>query len=391
MKKTESKDKAKKLPTGVYMRKDEAHQNKPYYARFQSKQTGKRLTSPYFATADEAAIWRDRAKAKEVLEIEQDAPARMKVDRLAERWLASKPRRKETYNVYETRYRLDIKPVIGHKLIKSVTPQDCREIMRRIENKSSSAITQTNTVLTGMFALAVEDKLLKESPVKASLGEYSAQKAKEEAISREPKHALTKDEQTKFRQQLCSRDCSNRDAFLVALNAGLRAGEICGLHWEDVDFERRLIRVRYNYQYAAKEGWYDSGLKTPRARRDVPMSDECYEILQQHKRRESADDKLFKGLVFLTHSGRPVERSTYNKSLKSICKQAGITRISMHDLRRTFATNCAAAGVAPEVLMAWMGHESINITYKYYVCVADDRNASDIAKLNGYMKLHKTA
>ncbi len=78
-------------------------------------------------------------------------------------------------------------------------------------------------------------------------------------------------------------------------------------------------------------------------------------------------------LVFLNwRTGLPTKNSSYDTHLYKICDGAGIKHISMHDLRHTYATRAAEAGVPPKVLQALLGHASITMTMDRYVHATKD-------------------
>lgn len=75
--------------------------------------------------------------------------------------------------------------------------------------------------------------------------------------------------------------------------------------------------------------------------------------------------------------------SSLRQCLAEACLRARIPHLTVHDLRRTFGTRCALAGMAPRVLMELMGHSSMEVTMKYYAHV----NAGDAAAALGRVDL----
>jgi integrase len=65
------------------------------------------------------------------------------------------------------------------------------------------------------------------------------------------------------------------------------------------------------------------------------------------------------------HTGHPLDRSQVSKRFKRTLKRAGVREVRFHDLRHTFGTRCAAAGVPLRALQAWMGHADIKTTMVY--------------------------
>jgi integrase len=151
----------------------------------------------------------------------------------------------------------------------------------------------------------------------------------------------------------------DRALYLTAAMTGLRQGELLGLRWRDVDWAAQKIRVVRPYVRGK--------FRTPKSRtssRAVPMADRVgqqLELLFQASAYQAEDDLVFGH----PHTGHPLERSQVSKRFKRTLKRAGVREVRFHDLRHTFGTRCAAAGVPLRTLQAWMGHADIKTTMVY--------------------------
>jgi integrase len=142
----------------------------------------------------------------------------------------------------------------------------------------------------------------------------------------------------------------DRPLFLVAALTGLRKGELIALRWCDVDFAARRLRVRRNYTRGA--------FGTPKSRRSaraVPLAGEAATALEQLREHSawSADDDL----VFAhPATGEVLSKSNISRRMRVALGAAGLDeRHRFHDLRHTFGTRAAAAGVPMRTLQEWMG------------------------------------
>jgi integrase len=134
----------------------------------------------------------------------------------------------------------------------------------------------------------------------------------------------------------------DRALFLVAAMTGLRLGELRALRWRDVDWAAQRIRVRRNYV----RGAYGTP-KSRRSSRSVPLADEpacALDRLYRASRFQGDDD-----LVFCEpDTGEPLRDRALARRYRRVLKAAGLdTTHRFHDLRHTFGTAMAAAGVAP--------------------------------------------
>jgi integrase len=138
-----------------------------------------------------------------------------------------------------------------------------------------------------------------------------------------------------------------RALLTLAALAGLRASEIRGLRWCDVDFDRKLIMVR---QRADQQGTIGSP-KSASSRRNIPMSPGLIAALKEWRIASGARD----GLVFPGRDGRPLCHNT----LRAMAGR-------MHRLRHWYASWLISEGFNAKQVQVFMGHSSIAQTYNVY-------------------------
>jgi integrase len=150
--------------------------------------------------------------------------------------------------------------------------------------------------------------------------------------------------------------------------AGLRQGEILALRHGDVDLARRIVRVRRSLQRSHRLLTLEQRLgppKSPAAMRDVPIRAQLLSVLDEHLAkhwRPSTFDLAFVGRG--AHPLDPVnfQRRVYQPALAA----ADLRPISFHDLRVTFITHCAEAGVPIATIARWVGHTQTKTTELYW-------------------------
>jgi integrase len=152
--------------------------------------------------------------------------------------------------------------------------------------------------------------------------------------------------------------------YAVAAFSGLRAGELAGLRWPDVDLERRTIHVRRSY---------DGKTKTRSSRRFVPIVDALLPILTAWKRRCPRSELH---LAFPNRAGRTRGKHdrVFRETLHKVLDAAGFERprsgrrshvICFHSLRHSFACNWRLNGGSLEALVRVLGHTSQRMTEHY--------------------------
>ena len=150
-----------------------------------------------------------------------------------------------------------------------------------------------------------------------------------------------------------------RVLYLTAAMTGMRQGELLALRWLDVDWIAYRVRVRRNFV----RGKFGTP-KSKRSSRSIPLADDVareLELLFQTSSYQADEDLVFAH----PHTGRPIDRSLLLKWFKAALTRAGVREIRFHDLRHTFGTRMAAAGVPMRTLQEWMGHRDFKTTLIY--------------------------
>lgn len=165
--------------------------------------------------------------------------------------------------------------------------------------------------------------------------------------------------------------------YYVALDTGMRQGELFALRWEDVDLDARTIRVSRSVNTATgKVGT----TKSRAGRRQIVMGAPAVDVLRAHRDKQQAAG--YSGvLVFPSPRGQQLSPSNVRiNSFLEIQKVAKIDPpIRFHDLRHTAATLMLGAGVHPKIVSERLGHATIAITMDTYQHVSPtmQRQAAD--------------
>lgn len=185
-------------------------------------------------------------------------------------------------------------------------------------------------------------------------------------------------------EQLCRYLLKNTDnssiGVLISLYTGLRIGEVCGLKWSNIDFEKSILTVRRTVQ-RIRTGIHGTKLivDTPKSRssqRAIPIPAFLMDILRIFRNNEK--------FYILSGSQKITEPRTLQRKFKSILKKAELLSINYHSLRHMFATNCIQLGFDVKTLSEILGHASVETTLNRYVHSSMERKTQ-------YMNLLKIA
>ena len=151
---------------------------------------------------------------------------------------------------------------------------------------------------------------------------------------------------------------------LLALLYGMRIGEICGLCWEDIDWEKKRLHVRHN----AKRVHDESGrcrmicsdkLKTQSSFRSFPLHPEVEQLLRQRQPRRLA------GPILTARYGLPLHPECLRRQFRLFLKEHDLRHIRFHDLRHTCATLLLHEGCSLREIQSYLGHASYLTTTRY--------------------------
>ena len=172
--------------------------------------------------------------------------------------------------------------------------------------------------------------------------------------------------------------------FFLAAYTGMRKGEILGLTWDDIDFNKRIISVNKTL-FKLADGYSLGTPKSQSAIRDIYFDEEIEKVLKRQKVRQK-EEKLKNGrvyqennLVFAQEDGGFVYPSSVNILFTRFINRSGLPRIRFHDLRHTHATILLQMGVNPKVVSERLGHSSVQITLDVYSHVTKEIK-QDISK-----------
>lgn len=165
------------------------------------------------------------------------------------------------------------------------------------------------------------------------------------------------------------------DFFYTEILTGMRAGEICGVRWEDFDEDDRTLRVVRSVDFVHKE-LVIGETKTEDCKRTIYLPDSLWRLLSERKKK-SFSEWIFPNLL---KPELPLDPSKAYRQLKAILKKGNLPDIRFHDLRHTFTSHAANSGIAPKTLSEIVGHSKASFTLDHYAHVTSDmqKNAANI-------------
>ena len=238
------------------------------------------------------------------------------------------------------------------KYLYEVTPKRIEDYkLKRMKEVSPATVNRELACLKHMFNKGIEWDMAESNPVK-KVKLFKENNVRVRFLEREEIKKLLAN---------CSEPL--RSIVAVALNTGMRRGEIFNLRWRDLDLKRGIIHLEQT-----KSG----------ERRQIPINSIVGQTLVKiNKHVESP-------YVFCYGNGKPLMPSTIRKSFLNATKKSGIMNFRFHDLRHTFASQLVMSGVDLNTVRELLGHKSLDMTLRYSHLSPDHKKRA-VDLLNGSM------
>ena len=312
-------------------------------------------------------------------------PKRMRVSEWLEIWLneycgAIKSGTKKTYSDNVKNYLI---PCLGGMRLGDLAPHTVQTFINSLSRLSPKTVRNIHGTLNKALSEAVRVRYIASNPAEGCI-----------LPKPEPReiHPLEPEEIKAFCAAI--QNTPSEDLFFVALNTGLRLGEILGLRWSRVDFENGSIKI--DSQLLIKRGTsterHIAPTKTDSVRsfKPAPSVIECLKRVQtrQNEWKQAAGALWMNSedLVFTNEIGQEIPHATIEHRYTKILNAVGIRNHRFHDLRHTFTVESLKAGIDPKTVSKMLGHSSVLFTLDVYDHITEATKAEAAEKLENQLK-----
>lgn len=349
-------------------------------------ETGKQVQrSVYGKTQKEV-----RQKVKQILADLEDGtyvePTSMTVGEWLDIWLSEYTVniRPATKGAYEEHVRVHLKPYLGKIRLDQLAPHQIQQAYNELLRKrglSPKSVKNIHGVLHRALERAKVVGYLKANPT-----EYAV-------IPRAEKTPLKTMEDTDvadFLKAIQGHPFEN--VMFVTVFTGMREGEVLGLTWDCVDFERNMLLVNKQHNRAKGEKeFHFSDLKNSKAR-TITAAQEVMNVLKrqkelqrQWKRAAGPAWENDKNLVFTTETGRYINNKTLYMTFKRIVKELEMPDLRFHDLRHTYAVTSLRAGDDIKTVQENLGHATASFTLGTYAHATPGMKRESANRMNDFI------
>ena len=339
--------------------------------------------SKYFKTQQEARLWllTTNSQIRDGLIL---SGANITYEQYLNEWLITikSTIRPKTHEQYTQIVQQHILPFLGDLKLKDLRPDNIQSLYNKKlkDGASERTVILIHSVLHRSLNLAVKWELLGRNPADA---------VTRPRIRRREMKTL---DDTQVRSLIMvSKGTKYETLFWLAVNTGLREGELIGLKWSDLDWKTQKLQIQRQVQRTKDQGLMFCEPKSASGRRVVFLGKTTIEMLRKHFELQQTE-RQFAGakwkendLVFPTSVGTPMEPSNLLKHFKDYLKLANLPDIRFHDLRHTAASLMLLKGIHPKVVQERLGHSDIGITLNLYSHVLPGMQEDASEKLDELM------
>ena len=304
--------------------------------------------------------------------------------------------RSTTYTNYTYIYDHFVRETLGKNKVGNIKYSDVLHFYLYLLKEREiqiNTLESIHTILHPTFQMAVRDNIIRTNPSDGVMAQIKKKSGKNHGV----RHALTIEQQRAFMNYTANSPvfCHWTPLFTVLLGTGCRIGEVIGLRWEDIDYEKRMISINHSITYYPRSDntykceFQVSQPKTEASIRDIPMIEEVYKAFKEEEARQKEDGNCntaevdgMSGFIFANRYGNLHNPQAINRTIRRILENYNaeevlnakreqrqpiiIPHFSCHHFRHTFCTRFCENETNVKVIQAVMGHASIETTLDIY-------------------------
>lgn len=252
-------------------------------------------------------------------------------------------------------------------------------VEKREERLSSKTVLEYHRFISAVLNQAEKEMLVTYN---------AAQKATPPKLERKEAEYFQPEEIERIRDALEGEPIKWRAATHLLLITGVRRGELCGLKWEKVDWEKRQFRIDRTVLYSPDRGIYESSTKTGNVR-FIKLPQETMELMREYRlwhneqRLLNGDRWTESGYMFTKETGGPMMPDSVNAWLKRFAQRKGLPPIHPHKFRHTMASLLYFNHADSVTISKRLGHAKVSTTtdiYSHMIAQADEAASECIAE-----------
>ncbi|RSK28522.1 site-specific integrase [Bacillus sp. HMF5848] len=290
-------------------------------------------------------------------------------------------------------FRNHILPKMGDYRIAKIDYDICEKHVNEWAEKLKS-VRIVKSYASKILDYAIKKQIIQTNPF--SLVEIP-QKTQEENIDEADnviENFYNKEQLLHFFQ--CMKQESNTKAYVLfhlLAYSGMRKGEALALNWNDINFNKKEIRINKALSQGTKNRLYFKPTKTE-VPRTISMDSATMEILREWKKKQRQELNILgynsvqpKQLVFSNKKNEVLQPSITTKWLNAVIKKYQLPFLTTHGFRHTHCSLLVASHVSIKEAQVRLGHKDFKTTMNVYAHVSKQANEDVVTKLESYMAM----
>ena len=282
-----------------------------------------------------------------------------------------------SYNAYSHTIESYIKPALGHLRLADITPLHMQKFINALSEKKTlrhttiapSSVKSYYIVVQSIFKFACRMGFLEQNPATSTNLDFPKSPPAHTEILDEKgvKHLL---------------ECLEKEPLMwkvlihLALCTGCRRGELAALQWDDIDWDKKQVKICKSMYHVKGE----TGIKLPKSRdsnRIITIPDYMLQMLKYYKNRQ-AEQKLIQGrdwnehnMLFTDKNGYYISPPVISIWFSSFLERNAIPHLKFHALRHTSASILLSSGTNIKTVSSRLGHSNLTTTNRYVHALLD--------------------
>ena len=274
-----------------------------------------------------------------------------------------------TLKGYRSYLRKHLLPEFGEMNLLEISVDDLQDFLNDRKELAHKTLREFIVFLRQIFDGAMEDKKLTFNPARSKKLHNPSDKVT-------VREALPLEIVLQILQDICGLEEDERRLMALLLLTGMRRGEVLGLRWEDIDFEKKMLSVQRNVTFPSNQ----PNITTPKTEngvRQVPVDDNLIILL----------DRPTHAKGYVIGGRKPITLTQYRYMYEKIERQVDLHEATAHIFRHSYLTLLDAAGVDPKTLQSIAGHGDFKITMNRYVHGREKEISAAGTKLSSMMNV----
>ena len=282
---------------------------------------------------------------------------------------------------------------IGHMKLKDIRPKILNDFYTYLlfedKNKTNGKPLSEKTVLEHHRLIS---SILEQAAKEGEVMYNAAKRADPPKQKRKNVNYFQPEDIKKMREAIRHEPLNRQVLFELFLVTGARRGEIVGIKWQCIDFEKNTIAIVNNVQYSPKLGVYETSLKTESSERVITVPESTIDLLKQYKiwqdERIAYIGKYYKDqdYLFAQDNGDVINPDGVTDYFDHFSKRYGLKHMNPHAFRHTVASILYRKGADSVSISKRLGHAQVSTTANIYAHVIADADKKNAEILSEFLK-----